>query len=276
MTRPLHAHVFERLLTCEMRTGSLYAFAEHYDIDYAGYRAEVPFYCSVVERMPVGTRYLEVGAGTGRLVLPLASAGTPCHAVEPARAMRERLLEKLAGETFPPGLVTVEDASAHDFMGPREGTIGVVAFPFNGVQHLHGHAALDAFLAHARLALVDEGLVAFDVTGPAWEEMSAGVREWGRLDERVHAKTGERLFTVDRSVFDDARRVMTTSFRYLGENDDIGVEAFIEQFMWTPQELLHALARHGFTVELAVGDVDFAPLEERSPRLLVAGRKRTG
>jgi len=276
MSTPLHAHMFERLLSCEMRTGSLYDFAEHYDVDYAGYRAEVPFYCAVVERMPSGARYLEVGAGTGRLVLPIAATGVPCHAVEPARAMRERLTQKLANETFPPGLVSVEDARAHDFVGPREGTIGVVAFPFNGVQHLHGRAALDGFLTRARAALVDDGLVAFDVTGPAWEEMSAGVREWGRLDERVHAKTGERLFTIDRSVFDDERRVMTTSFRYLGEHDETGVEAFIEQFMWTSQELLHALSRHGFVVELAIGDVDFAPLEERSPRLLVAGRKRSG
>jgi cyclopropane fatty-acyl-phospholipid synthase-like methyltransferase len=267
--------VFERLLSTEMEHGSLYAFAETYDVDYAGYRAELAFYRRVIARgRESDEAYVEIGAGTGRLLIPYASAGLRCHGVEPARSMRERLVEKLARETLPPGRVTVENGHAHDFVGPTDARVGVVAFPFNGIQHLFGHDMLHAFLARARDVLVDEGCVAFDVTGPAWEEMAAGVREWGRLDERVHQTTGERIYTIDRSVFDDERRVMRTSFRYLAEHATKGVEAFIEQYMWTAQELLHAVTQAGFTVDMAFGDVDFAPLDERSPRLLVAARKR--
>jgi cyclopropane fatty-acyl-phospholipid synthase-like methyltransferase len=267
--------VFDRLLTAEMQHGSLYDFAETYDVDYAGYRAELAFYRRVIA---LGRRddeaYVEVGAGTGRLLIPYARSGVRAHAVEPARAMRERLVDKIACETLPAGRVTVEDAHAHDFVGPDDARVGVVAFPFNGMQHLFGHDMLHAFLSRAHDALVDDGCVAFDVTGPAWEEMSAGAREWGRLDERVHQETGKRIYTIDRSEFDDERRVMRTSFRYLAEDATQGVEAFIEQYMWTAQELLRAVSQAGFVVDMAFGDVDFAPLDERSPRLLVAAHKQ--
>jgi len=275
MTDASHSGVFERLLSSEMAHGSLYAFAESYDVDYAGYRAELAFYRRVIARARHDDdAFCEIGAGTGRILIPFATAGVRCHGVEPARSMRERLVDKVARETLPPGRVTVENAHADDFAGPSDARVAVVAFPFNGMQHLFGHDMLHAFLARARAVLVDDGCVAFDVTGPAWEEMSAGVRDWGRLDERVHHETGERIYTIDRSVFDDERRVMRTSFRYLGEHATTGVEAFIEQYMWTAQELLHAVSQAGFDVEMAFGDVDFAPLDERSPRLLVAARKR--
>lgn len=275
MREDANATAFSRLLSAPMKQGSLYDFADTYDVDYAGYRAELAFYRRVIARAcQTDLAYVEIGAGTGRLLIPYACSGVRCHGVEPARSMRDRLVEKVAKETLPLGRVSVEDARAHDFVGPTDARVGVVAFPFNGMQHLFGHEMLDAFLARAREILVDDGCVAFDVTGPAWEEMSAGVREWGRLDERVHHVTGKRIYTIDRSVFDDERRIMRTSFRYLSDDATSGVEAFIEQFMWTAQELLHAVTQAGFVIEMAFGDVDFAPLDERSPRLLVAARKQ--
>src|SRR5690606_3816953 len=89
----------ERLVRGRFRRAGLYDDPTSYDLDYAGYNAELPFYRMLVrEHVKEGDAYVELGAGTGRLVLPLAREGTRVHAVEPSKAMRKQLLAKLRRE----------------------------------------------------------------------------------------------------------------------------------------------------------------------------------
>ena len=96
----------------------IYDAADWYDVDYAAYRAELTFYRLLLGRHARGRAVVEVGAGTGRLTLPLHASGFFIHAVEPAAAMRGLLLEKLRAAGIGDDGVTVEDALADTFVGP--------------------------------------------------------------------------------------------------------------------------------------------------------------
>jgi SAM-dependent methyltransferase len=250
----------------------IYDAPDWYDVDYAAYRGEVAFYRSLVQRHAGSGVVVELGAGTGRLTTLLAADGVRLHAVEPQAAMRDALERKLTG--VPAGRVTVEAACGASFAGPAGEAVSVVFFAFNGLLHVAGRAALDACVRHVRARLDVDGRFAFDVTSPYWETMQRGRVPWGRIDERVHPRSGRRFLTADRSRYDPETRTTHVDIRYAYvDGDEPGVQTSLRQFMWTYPELLAALERHGFAVDEAWGDVDFAPADDGAPRLLVVGRR---
>jgi SAM-dependent methyltransferase len=249
----------------------IYDAAEWYDVDYAGYIAELPFYTRLCERLAdANDVVVEVGAGTGRLTLPLARAGHRLHAVEPALGMRTRLLSKAAKHANYD--IVVEDALASTFSGPPQ-LAKVIIFPFNGLLHLGDRASLDQSLRHIHHRLADDGAYAFDMTGPYWETMRQGRMPWGRVDERVHPSTGQRFYTCDRSTYDEEHRTMHIDIRYALVDDDVIHQTLLTQFMWTTTEMLSAVEEAGFAIEHAAGDVDDSAFTDGSSRLLAVARK---
>lgn len=254
------------------RSVGIYEAPEWYDVDYAGYRGEEAFYRLILERCARGHLVVELGAGTGRLALRFADAGFRVHGVEPAAPMRALLLKKAdAAGALDRGTLTVEDATAATFSPPE--APAVVMFPFNGLLHLHSRDEMLASFGHVRELLRPDGRFALDCTGPYWDAMLFGPTSWGRADERVHPSTGAKVLTCDRSCYDPATRQMRIDIRYLQDGADEGVQIELLQTMWTWQQVLGALADSGFAVEQQFGDVDLAPFDEGSPRLLVCATR---
>lgn len=245
----------------------IYDAPEWYDVDYAGYRGEEAFYRLVLQRhvKPNGV-VVELGVGTGRLALKFAAEGFRIHGVEPAAPMREMLRAKNKD-------IVVVDGLARDFAKPA-GRVDVVMFPFNGLLHVKTRDEMLASFRHVRDVLDDDGRFAIDCTGPYWDAILYGPMPWGRADERTHHQNGRRVLTCDRSSYDPATREMRIDIRYLLEGETVGVEIALFQVMWTWQQVLGTLEESGFAIELLYGDVDMAPFDEGSPRLLVSARKR--
>jgi predicted RNA methylase len=264
---------FER---ARYRRASLYDAPEWYDVDYAGYHAEAGFYSLIAsQEVPAGEAFVEVGAGTGRISLGLAREGARVHAVEPSRAMREVLLERVGTLDGDAGRVTVEDARLESFVGPVDERVAVVAFPFNAVLHIWSFEELVRSFRHVAARLDREGVFALDLTAPSWQAMAVGDLDWGRLDERTHPVRGTHIVTIDRSTYRRHDRALVSTYRFLEEgHEDEGWEITLEQRMWTYPEILHALDLAGFELHLVFGDVDLSPFYESSPRLLVSALKR--
>ena len=269
------------------RHAGIYDAADWYDVDYAGYLGEWRFYERLLEecvrpgdasRNPGGHGVVEVGAGTGRLTMPLAQRVTHVHAVEPAAAMRGLLLAKIRAAEAQEVVdirVDVEDALGDTFVGPAVAP-RLVIFPFNGILHVHDRAALVRTFIHCRRALDDheDARFALDMTGPYWETMRRGRVAWGRVDERVHPTSGRRFVTCDRSAYDPKSRQTRIDIRYAYVDDDSeGLETSLVQQMWTYAEILQALETAGLVVADVFGDVDLSPFHEGAPRLLVSARR---
>ncbi len=259
----------DALRNATYRVGGIYDEPAWYDVDYAGYRGEEAFYRLVLDKaLKPGGVCVELGVGTGRLALRFVDDGFPLHGVEPSPKMRALLEEKRGARAL-----VVEDATARSFVGP-DARIDVVTFPFNGLLHVRTREEMLASFVHVRDKLDDDGRFALDITGPYWDAMIYGPTAWGRSDERTHPETGRKVLTADRARYDPATRQMHIDIRYLLEGEREGVEIALLQTMWTWQQVLAALEETGFAVELLFGDVDMAPFDEGSSRMLVSARKR--
>ncbi|MCP4503144.1 MAG: class I SAM-dependent methyltransferase [Deltaproteobacteria bacterium] len=255
-------------------SGSLYTFSEWYDVDYAGYMAEDGFYRMLVTQQAANDGLLvEYGAGTGRLCLGYLGEGARVHAVEPCAEMLERLLEKARAMDLAPGRLSAENTTADAFVDVKDGAADLVTFPFNGLLHITSHEELRAVLRRSYCALRKGGVFAIDITTPSWDAMSRGLTPWGRVDERVHPRTGEKVLTCDSSRYDPASRILTTDFRFLVEGEPQGMELRIEQFMWATQEIRTLVEEEGFSSQFLFGDVDFSPFKESSSRMLLSALK---
>jgi ubiquinone/menaquinone biosynthesis C-methylase UbiE len=249
----------------------IYDAADWYDVEYAAYRGEESFYRLMLQRyVKPGGVVVELGVGTGRLALRFAAEGFAIHGVEPSQEMRDRLAKKAAQAHV---TVALEDAIASTFVGSSQRS-DVVTFPFNGLMHIDTRDEMLASFRHVKEKLDDGGRFCLDITGPYWEAMLLGATAWGKSDERTHPESGRKVLTCDRSTYDAKTKLMHIHIRYLIAGDERGAEVELVQRMWTWQEVQGGLDECGFVVEHVFGDVDMAPFDEGSPRLLLCARKR--
>src|SRR5580693_5062940 len=68
-----------------------------YDYEYRRRRADVTFYRELAKRrLPAGAQILELGAGSGRVTVPLARDGFRVTAVDRSPAMLDKLRARVA------------------------------------------------------------------------------------------------------------------------------------------------------------------------------------
>jgi SAM-dependent methyltransferase len=258
------------LLRASYRELPFYDAAEWYDADYAGLSGDDAFYQLATKQAARTGLVVEVGAGTGRVTLPLVRAGRRVLAVEPNLAMQAQLTKRFRrADVAMPELVTADVAGLPSIVS----SAAAVLFPFNGVLHLMDEQALhDGFSAMASV-LSPGGRLAFDVTAPYWDAIAFGPTDWGRFDERVHP-SGRRFYTCDRGRYHGPSRIMYNDVRYLLEGEENGVQVSLVQRMWTFQQLLRVVVRVGLEVELLFSDLDLTAFHEGGVRMLLCARKR--
>ena len=129
-------------------------------------RGDVPFYVESAKaaRGPV----LELGCGTGRILLPIARAGVSIVGLDSSRQMLERCRANLGAESAAvQGRVTLHQGDLHDFnLGA---TFALIIAPFRVVQHLTTVDAQLRFLANVSRHLAPGGRFIFDVFNPRFE-----------------------------------------------------------------------------------------------------------
>src|SRR5699024_9690389 len=129
-----------------------------YDLQYAAYRDDIPFYTRLAHDQ--GGTVLELGAGTGRVTEALLAAGHEVVAVDASGAMLKRARSRLGSS---PQLELVQADMRTLSLGRR---FDLVIAPFNTLMHLNTLDDQDAALTAVGAHLAPGGLFAFDVYRP--------------------------------------------------------------------------------------------------------------
>ena len=124
---------------------------------------DVEWYCAKAKES--GGPVLELGAGTGRVTLPMAATGVPVHALDADSGMLAVLRSKLAAQ--PPDVqarVTVVHADMRTFDLPER--FASIVCPFRAFMHNLTEADQLACLSQVRRHLAPAGRFAFNVFHP--------------------------------------------------------------------------------------------------------------
>lgn len=172
-------------------------------------RQDVRFWQALARRE--GGPVLELGAGTGRITMPVARTGVPIVGIDRSEAMLARAVVR--ARRLPvarrPGLVRGDIRS----LPFAKRTFAAVMAPYGILQSLTRESDLAATLAEAARVLPRGGVLGIDLVPdlPAWDEYENKVRFRGVLDKpskRSGGRPATRITLVE-SVRQDRRRKLT-------------------------------------------------------------------
>ena len=228
-----------------------------------------------------GGPVLELGCGTGRLLIPMARTGASTTGLDLSESMLEQCRARLAQEAGDvQSRVQLVHGDMRDFSLPH--AFRLVTIPFLTFMHLLTVEEQLACLTCAHRHLEPGGRLALDVFNPDIRALT---------DPRMGQEgPHEPPFLLDdgRSVtrrFRDAsvdlhRQVLNAEIIYAVTHPDGRKERLVHAFPYRyffRYELEHLLARAGFTVEAVYSDFDGSPMGATYPgELIVVARKPEG
>ena len=240
--------------------------ARTYDSIYAVIRdpsGDSAFYCSMAEE--IGGPLLELGCGTGRVLLESAETGLECVGLDASKEMLDVLREK-----NPPENVSLVQARIEDFdLGL--GRFRLITAPFRAMQHLLDPQSQLAALGNIRRHLASEGVFVFDVFDPNLAAIA--VEEEPEVLDATFEYRGDEMRRYVTVVRDLSTQVMGLTFRFEGKNADLVGSARFHMRWYYRYEIEHLLARSGFTDVTFFRDFARTPWRSGSETVVVARRQ---
>jgi SAM-dependent methyltransferase len=239
-------------------------------------RADITFY--VEEATRVNGQILEVGCGSGRVLIPTAKAGATIVGIDGSPRMLERCAASLERESqIVRSRVTLVHADMRNFDLGR--TFALITIPFRPFQHLLTVDDQIACLTSVRRHLAEDGRFIVDLFNPSLELL-------------VKTELGLEIETEPPFSLPDGRRVQRRSkilrhdrFNQVTDHEliyyitsaDGRVERVVHPFSMRNTfkfEMEHLLIRLGFTIEQVYADFDRSPFGSKYPGelIFVAGK----
>jgi SAM-dependent methyltransferase len=189
-----------------------YADAALYDYEYRRRRADVTFYRELAGRR--GTdRILELGAGTGRVTVPLARDGRQVVAVDRSEAMLARFRDRIARLPSPVAArITPVAGDLRSFS--VGGRFPLVIAAFNVLEHLYTRTDVAACLQRVAAHLAPGGALAFDVQLPDLQWLARDPsRRWART-RFTDPTTGRSMYYSTNHDYDPVSQIAMIRLYY--------------------------------------------------------------
>ena len=150
--------------------------AKYYDDAYAVKPdlVDLPFYVDLAKQ--IGGPILEMGCGTGRVLLPIARMGIEIHGLDNAPTMLGILRERIQNEPEQVrSKIALHQGDMRQFRGQKK--YALVTIPFRPMQHMYTLEDQVAALKTGAFHLDDNGILALDVFFPKFQLMDVGIGE---------------------------------------------------------------------------------------------------
>jgi SAM-dependent methyltransferase len=242
--------------------------AELYDLEHDSFDVDVELMLNFAQ--VVGDPILEMGCGSGRILIPLAEAGFNVTGLDTSRPMLDRAEAAVAHSGVRDRVTLVEGDMREADQAPG-GPFGLVIFSLNSLMHLTTVEDQRAALSSAARTLDPRGQLIIDTMNPSPDQIrhllesphhegswdlpdGSTVDKWSH---RRHASTAQLLDTLlwyDRTHADSSLTRTRSSFalRYVHAS-----------------ELGMMLELSGFIEPMFYGSYDLDPYDNDSERLIV-------
>jgi SAM-dependent methyltransferase len=246
--------------------------ARYYDAENEHMVADVELYSSLAEQS--GAPILDVGCGSGRVTLHLASQGYAITGVDTSPAMLKRGRARAHARADLREHVTFLEGDA--LTSPFPAHYPLILLPYNCLMHFKTSADQHRLLQHLAAHLTDEGLLVFDL--PNAGESFATVDDGAVTLERTfyEPESGHLVMQQSVSRLDRAEQLQYITWIY----DEIGGDGSVKRTVAPltlryvfPAELDLLLQLNGLVRVERFGDYDQRPFEDGCERLIVVAKK---
>lgn len=250
--------------------------AKHYDGAYEAMKLEdAPFYLELARKS--GGPVLEIGCGTGRVLLPIARAGVPIEGLDASPAMLGVLRGKLEKEPADVRRrVKLHRGDIRKFRSRKK--FRLVTIPFRPLQHMHTLRDQIAALTNAAALLDRDGKLVFDVFFPKFERVTSGVGE-EQPEAEWPIDGGKRRVVrhFRKDSYDKIRQNFTGRFlirTYEGEKLVREEQGPLKMTWYTHGQLESLFLHAGLEVMEEYGSFAKAPLDNDSVEMIFILKKR--
>ena len=254
------------------------ATAEFYDyvVPYRT-REDVAFFVEAAQAS--GGPVLEIGCGTGRVLIPTARAGIDIYGIDLSPHMLDVCQRRLTEEPS-----EVQRRVQLDLADMREFDLGqtfkLITIPFRPFQHLIEIEDQMACLRCIHRHLAGDGRLILDVFNPSLPHVAHEVTGEEQGDEpEFTMPDGRRVLRRNRIVARDVfMQYQDIELIYYVTHPDGRTERLVHAFPMRylfRYEVEHLLARCGFEVETLYADYDKSPYGSKYPgELIFVAKKR--
>ena len=251
--------------------------AAYYDYYSPGLEGEVAFY--VTEAVGTGGPVLELGCGTGRILVPTAEAGVEVVGLDLSPAMLAIARRKVehCGDKVRRRIEIVAGDMSDFSLGRR---FKLVTIPYRAFLHLLTPEDQRRALGCIREHLVDEGRLIFNIFDPKLEIIAGHSGPLGtalkKQTEFVHPDSGRRVAVWDtrRHDLDQQRIEQDYVFEELDDQGRVLSKWYSRMTLcWIYRyEMQHLLELCGYQVEALYGDFGRGPFRHGGEQMWITRR----
>ena len=246
------------------------SIANYYDAEI-GPTDDVDFYLEVAEEH--GSPILDVGCGTGRIMIPLAQAGYDVYGIDNNKDMLHLFELKLEQQPeLRPNITIWQDDLLTIDISQK---FNLILLTYNLLMHFHEQADQIKLLQQLRQWVTEDGILVFDL--PNAGEIFGTPDLSSFLMERtfLEPNNGHVVILQSQSTLDRVTQIMQIHWLF----DEIEIDGtlrrtyaqqFLRYFFFSELSLLLKLT--GFTVDAVYGDMNRNPFEDGCEQMIVFAR----
>jgi SAM-dependent methyltransferase len=239
-------------------------------------REDIDFYLEQAQR--AGGPVLEVGCGTGRVLLPIARAGIEIIGMDASQGMLTVCRNRLDAEPAEvKGRVELLEADMRDFDLGRQ--FRLITIPFRPFQHLETVDEQMSCLKAIHRHLADDGAFVLDIFNPWLDALTKDNlgEEYGEEPEFI-LEDGRRVVRVHKVVERDLHnQLIYNELIYYVTHPDGSAERLVHTFTMRYLfrfEAEHLLARSGYEIESLYANYDLSTHADAYPGELIFVAKK--
>jgi SAM-dependent methyltransferase len=246
--------------------------ARYYDAENENVTDDLTLYSALAEE--TGDPILDIGCGTGRVMLHLAMDGYQVDGSDTSSVMLERGRRRLKNRIDLQDLAAFYEGNALGFKFPQ--SYAMIIIPYNGLMHFRSTAEQSKLLKHLSNYLEDDGVIVIDL--PNAGEMFSTVDDGAVTLERtfIEPESGNMVMQQSVSTLNRTEQLQYITWIY----DEIGADRTVRRTVAPltlryvfPAELDLLLQVNGLERFERYGDYEQGPFEEGCERLIVLARK---
>ena len=234
--------------------------AHFYHLMHRDFADDIPFLLAQTAECP--DPILELGCGTGRVLLPLGRAGHRITGLDYSAAMLAIATEEIAQANLT-AQILLHEANIINFDMPPQ--FGVCLLTYNTIMHLDNQE-VQACFSNIRKALLPNGRLIIDTINP---HILADVEDQQtfELEQELVDPINQRCIALSSRYRQKGGQTIELTWRFTTSAEKVDATS-IYHYRY-PHQLQLALQQTGFRLEQMLGDYDGSPFTEDSPRCLV-------